>query len=71
MATPAPASAHVKWTVTGELFHPFAFGVGERTAAIDGGVKSIRSGPVEAVAVLPALSVAVPVSVWTPSADAI
>src|SRR3990172_9483319 len=39
------ASEHVKVTITSELFHPAAFGVGETEAVIVGGIVSCSSQP--------------------------
>jgi len=59
LATPDSASLHAKVTVTLELFQPLAFGGGEGVAVIVGGVLSMLNLTL-ALAVLPALSVAVP-----------
>jgi len=53
----------VNVTVTFELFHPVAFGGGVMTADIVGGVLS-RLTVVAAVAEFPALSTAVPATIW-------
>ena len=55
----ATAAVQVNVTVTLPLFQPLGFGVGEAEAVIEGSVSSMFS-VVLAVAVLPALSVAVP-----------
>src|SRR2546427_3308833 len=65
---PAPGSEQSKCTVTGLLFHPFAFGAGVSVALIDGGPKSILIASLVADAVFPALSVTVPMTVLMPSA---
>ena len=57
---PESASAQTKLTVTSAWFHPAAFGAGEADAAIVGGVLS-RLTVTFVVALLPAVSVAVPV----------
>src|SRR5947199_242358 len=64
---PAPPSVQVKCTVTVLLFHPFAFFAGLSETVMTGGPKSILMGSLVTDAVLPALSVAVPRSVWLPS----
>jgi hypothetical protein len=56
---PLAESEHVNVTVTTELFHPAAFGAGAVVAVIVGGVLSTRT-VTDVVAVLPALSLAVP-----------
>src|SRR2546426_208101 len=68
VAMPAPGSEQSKCTVTGLLFHPFAFGAGVSVALIDGGPKSILIASLVADAVFPALSVTVPMTVLMPSA---
>src|ERR1051325_9890406 len=68
---PAPASTHVKCTVTGALFQPFAFGGGLSVAEIVGGPRSIRIGLLVTFTLLPASSVPVPVTVLTASAVAV
>ena len=55
-----PVSEHVKVTVTGELFQPAELGKGDRAAVITGGVDLTIFSVTLAVAVFPALSVAVP-----------
>jgi hypothetical protein len=59
----APPAVQVNVTVTWELFHPAALGVGETTAMILGAVFD-RLTVTVVVAVLPATSVAVPVKDW-------
>lgn len=61
-AIPESESEQVKLTVTFELFHPAESGVGETLAVIDGAVSSMLTFTV-VVAVTPALSVAVPLTV--------
>jgi len=56
---PESESLHVSVTVTFELFQPFPFGVGDVAAEIVGEVLSIFNLML-VLAVLPALSVAVP-----------
>jgi hypothetical protein len=51
----------VNVTVTLALFQPLAFGVGLTLAVIDGGVLSMLT-VTDAIAVFPALSVAVPLA---------
>jgi hypothetical protein len=58
-ATPEPESKQEKFTVTLVLFQPLAFGVGDVAAITVGGVLSMLTITL-VVAVLPALSVAVP-----------
>jgi hypothetical protein len=58
-AIPESESAHVKFTATLELFHPLAFALGVGAAVSVGGVLSILT-ITRVVAVLPAVSVAVP-----------
>ncbi|PYQ14047.1 MAG: hypothetical protein DMF80_13405 [Acidobacteria bacterium] len=58
-AAPLSASKHLKVTVTFELFQPPASGGGSMTPVMVGGVLS-RFTMTDAVAVLPAKSVAVP-----------
>lgn len=64
-ATPEPpsSSAQVKVTVASLLFQPAPFGAGETSAVMVGAVSSAGVVANEAVRVLPALSVAVPVTV--------
>src|SRR5271168_206160 len=57
----APPAEQVKVTVTGELFHPAAFGDGETEAVMVGKVFE-RLMVTDFVAVFPAISVAVPVT---------
>lgn len=59
VAMPDNESLHVKLTVTGVVFQPFALGAGERLAEIVGSVLSSLITTV-AVAVAPAASVTVP-----------
>src|SRR5436309_11325994 len=61
-ATPDSASVAVNETVTGPLFHPLLFAAGDALAATIGGVLS-RLTVALPVATLPALSVAVPVTI--------
>ena len=61
VAIPDNESAQVKVTVTGELFHPAAFGAGETVAEIVGAVLSMLMLRV-ALALLPATSETVPVT---------
>ena len=59
LSTPEPVSEQVKLTITFELFQPLPLGKGIVDGVIVGGVMSILTfTPV--VAILPALSVAVP-----------
>ena len=68
-AIPEPPSTPVKVTVTSVLFQPFAFGRGDAVAVTTGGVLSILSVCVVAVALLPAASVTVTVPLtYDPSA---
>src|SRR2546430_12993882 len=60
-------SLQVNWTVTGELFHPAAFGAGVAVPAIAGFVVSSTWTPNAASALLPAASVAVQVTGVVPS----
>jgi hypothetical protein len=53
----------MKLTVTTALFHPAPFGGGDGLAAIVGGVESMFTVTVT-VALLPATSVAIPVTDW-------
>src|SRR5262249_3018253 len=62
-ATPDRLSAQVKVTLTSVLFHPAAFGDGVALILIEGGVSSMLMLSVTD-AVLPATSVAVPVTAW-------
>src|SRR6185295_19135577 len=65
---PDPESAQVKCTVTGPATMPLAFGAGESAALMTGAVLSMFSVTL-AVALLPALSIAVPDTSWfAPSA---
>jgi len=57
--TPDKLSVQLKVALTLVLFHPAAFGAGERVVAIVGGVLSMLTVR-EVDAVLPALSTAVP-----------
>jgi hypothetical protein len=67
--TPAPASSHVNDTVTSVLFQPAAFADGDAVAVIVGARVS-RLTVTEVVAVLPARSRAVPLTLWfAPSVD--
>ena len=61
---PERVSLQVKCTVTGVLFQPFAFGGGLNEMAMAGGPMSMLNGPLVTDAVLPARSVAAPVTVW-------
>jgi hypothetical protein len=61
VAMGADPAIHVKLTVTGVLFHPFAFGGGVRVAVILGLSKSILTVLV-LVALFPARSVTVAVT---------
>ena len=56
-------SLHIKLTVTSELFHPFTFAAGAAVAVMLGEALS-RFMLTLVVAVLPALSTAVPVTTW-------
>ena len=60
---PDPASVHVKCAVTGPLFQPFAFGAGVSETVIVGGPRSMLKASLVTAAVLPALSVAEPLTV--------
>jgi hypothetical protein len=72
LATPESASAHAKLTVTAELFQPAAFGATDRDALMLGAVLSMLMPDTVALALLPALSVAVPVTDWfAPSIDSV
>ncbi len=66
-ATPLLASEHVKVTVTGELFHPAAFGEGVIVAVMMGGTVSLTGGmtdcAIEKFRFVPAEFCSVPVSV--------
>jgi len=62
-ATPESVSPQLKFTVTLELFQPFALGEGEATATMVGGVLS-RFTVTLVVAELPEVSVAVPEIIW-------
>ena len=66
VATPDKESAHEKVTVTLELFQPLEFAAGEALAVIVGGVSSTFTVML-VLAVLPALSVAVPEITCEPS----
>jgi hypothetical protein len=63
VSIPLRASAQLKVTVTLLLFHPALLGTGDNTVVTVGGVLS-RLMTLEAVALLPATSIAVPVMVW-------
>ena len=63
IATPEPASSHAKRTVTGLLTQPFAFGGGLSAKLMLGAVRSIPNDVLVTDAVLPAVSVAVPLTV--------
>ncbi len=63
-ATPESESEQVKLTVTGELFQPKELAFGVLEPAIFGGVKSMLMPPTVVDAVLPALSVQLPVTDW-------
>src|SRR5579859_1668805 len=66
---PLPESEQVKFTVTGALFHPAAFGAGTTLAVTTGAVLSM-SRVIVVVLVLPAASLTVPESCWfAPSVD--
>src|SRR6478672_11062294 len=54
-------------TVTGVLFHPAAFGAGATEATICSGGNGCRLNWMLVVAVLPAISVALPLKVWKPA----
>src|SRR5579872_5147561 len=70
-ATPLMASAHVKVTVTAEVFHPVASGGGFMVAVMVGAVWS-RLTVTEVEAMLPARSMTMPLTTWfAPSADSI
>src|SRR2546423_1760994 len=60
---PDKASPPAKLTVTFVLFQPFAFGYGDAVARDTGGVLS-KLMAIWAVTVFPALSVAVPATMW-------
>ena len=62
-ATPESASAHVNDTPTGTLNHPNEFGEALSVPLMVGGVLSMLT-LVDANAVLPALSTAVPETAW-------
>src|SRR5205085_10339624 len=62
LATPDRLSVAVNDTLTLELFQPLEFGVGDAVGRSTGGVLSRLIG-ICAVAVLPALSVATPVTI--------
>ena len=68
-AMPESASSHLKLTVTSPLFQPFEFAAGLRVASIDGLVLSIET-LATVLALLPALSTAVPSTDWlAPSSE--
>lgn len=58
---------HTKLTVTGELFHPAAFGAGATDATTCNGGNGWRLNWMLVVAVLPAISVALPLKVCSPA----
>ena len=63
VATPESASPHVKETVTSALYQPLAFGARSRAEEMVGSVLSMLTFA-GSVALLPALSTAVPVAAW-------
>jgi len=63
LATLESESPHAKLTATFELFQPLAFGGGDAVAVSVGGVLSMFNLTL-ALAVLPALSAAVPEITW-------
>lgn len=68
--TPERVSEQENVTVTGTLFQPLTFAPGDLEPVIVGGERSMLMSPTVADAVLPALSVHVPVLDWpTPSDD--
>ena len=58
---------HTKLTVTGELFHPAAFGAGATDATTCSGGNGCRLNWILVVAVFPAMSVALPLKVCKPA----
>src|SRR2546428_632759 len=69
--TPGALSEHVKWTVTGALYQPFAFGDVVAEPMMVGGVLSTTVTSCSAVAVLCAGSIAAYVTVVVPTANAL
>src|SRR5581483_3046538 len=65
-ATPDRASPHVHRTVTAALYHPFALGARSGAPLMVGSVRSMLMPETATVAVLPAASVAVPLTDWLP-----
>ncbi len=59
---------HTNVTVTGELFHPAAFGAGATDATTCNGGNGWRLNWILVVAVFPAMSVALPLKVCRPAA---
>src|SRR5258708_35829758 len=59
---PDTESEHTKWTVTGPLFHPFAFGAGLTVAVIVGDPVSMLNAGLVNVAGFPAFSLTVPIA---------
>src|SRR5205823_1011410 len=68
--TPGALSEHVKWTVTGALYQPFAFGDVVAEPTMVGGVLSTTVTSCSAVAVLCAASIAAYVIVVVPTENA-
>src|ERR1700722_1025575 len=63
-ATPESVSAHMKLTVTDELFHPAVFGAGEGLAVMVGGVLSMLTVAHASSEEFPAASTACPQRDW-------
>jgi hypothetical protein len=61
---PEAPSWHVNRAVTGPLFQPCAFEWGLSATEIVGGVRSMPNALLVTDAVLPAMSIAVPLTVW-------
>ena len=61
---PESASSGVQWIVTSPLYHPLSFGAVVAAPDSVGSVRSMSTSDTVAVAVLPALSTAVPVLLW-------